>query len=297
MSKRINKEKRTPNVVVFLVEGESDQIALETGLSELIFSAFPDYEVRFLLQQRLVSSSDDEDEIDDINDSEEDESCEEKKYKYGGDITTSSFVTPSNIEIKIANRFIKPSTKAGGGFYPKFIAKIIHIVDLDGTYLPEKCIVPLSTERADWEGLYYNGADGTIESHEREDTIDRNERKQKNIDYLLSLSNQGIKIGTRTVPYEIYFFSSNLDHFINNDANLKSCKKYHANCFLRTYGLFPERFCKFFFDDPASIGHMGYHESWAEIKRESNSVKRFTNIDCLIISLLEEGKSSNNSID
>lgn len=295
MSKRINKEKQTPNVVIFLVEGDSDQIALETGLSELIFSAFPDYEVRFLLQQRLVSSSDVE--MDDSNDTEEEESCGEQEYKYGGDITTSSFVTPSNIETKIANRFIKPATKAGGGFYPKLIAKIIHIVDLDGTYLPEKCIVPLSTERADWKGLYYNGTDGSIESHEREDTIDRNERKQKNIDYLLSLSNQGIKIETRTIPYEIYFFSSNLDHFINHDANLKTCKKYNADLFLRTYGLFPERFRQFFFDDSASIGHMGYYESWAEIKRESNSVKRFTNIDCLIISLLEEAKSIHSNTD
>ena len=50
MPKKNKKEKQSPNIVVFLVEGESDQIALETALSELIFIAHPDYEVRFLLQ-------------------------------------------------------------------------------------------------------------------------------------------------------------------------------------------------------------------------------------------------------
>ena len=118
MPKKNKKEKHPPNIVVFLVEGESDQIALETALSELIFIAHPDYEVRFLLQQRLVNSSGEEQ--DDPED-EEDDLPGDEEYKYGGDITTSSFVTPKNIETKITNRFIKPAVKAGDGFYEYLI--------------------------------------------------------------------------------------------------------------------------------------------------------------------------------
>lgn len=288
MSKRDKKDKQQPNIVAVLVEGESDQIALETSLSELIFTVFPDYQVFFLLQQRLVSSSDDE--LDDSNEADEDESCEDQKYKYGGDITTSSFVNPSNIETKITNRFIKPAVKAGSGFYPKRIAKIIHIVDLDGAYLSDECIVPLSPDRSNRESPYYNSDAYIIETQKIDNIIDRNKRKQKNLDYLLSLSDQGIKIGTRTIPYEIYFFSSNLDHFINHDANIESGKKYYADRFLRTYGLDTEQFCQYFFDDSASIGYMGYYESWAEVKCGTNSVRRYTNIDCLIRRLQEETK-------
>ena len=297
MPKKSKKEKKAPNIVVFLVEGESDQIALETGLSELIFSAFPDYEVRFFLQQHLVNS--DGDELDDSNDAaddfiedDEDDFIEDARYELGGDITSSSVVTPKNIETKITNRFIMPAVKGGGGFYEKKIVRIIQIVDLDGTFLTEDHITSLATDRSDWKGLFYNDAFGVIETDNRENTLDRNDRKQKNLNYLLSLTATGIKIKSSTIPYEIYFFSRDLDHFINHDPNMKSSKRYHADRFNRAYGLFSERFCKYFFEDPGAIGHMGYYESWDEVKRGANSVKRFTNLDYLIRKLLNEAEKN-----
>ncbi len=289
MPKKIKKEKSAPNIIVFLVEGDSDQIALEHGLSELFFSVSLDYEIRFLQQQRIVNSSGDEMD-DSVEEDNGDDLPEDEEYKFGGDITTSSYVTPNNIETKIANRFIKPAVKEGGGFYEKRIAKIIQIVDLDGAYLTDDQVVPLSADRSDWDGIFYNTEDGVIETQDREKAIDRNERKRKNLDYLISLTENGIKIKTHTIPYEIYFFSSNLDHFINKDANMKCGKRAYADRFNRTYGLFTEKFCKYFLDDPDSIGHMGYYESWDEIKQGVNSVKRFTNIDCLIKKLQSEAE-------
>lgn len=282
LPKKSKKEKQAPNFVVFLVEGESDQIALETPLSELIFERHPEYEVRFLLQQRLVNNTGEE--VDDNDD--EDDFLEEDEYAYGGDITTSPFVTPENIVIKIENRFIKPATKAEG-LYPKRIARIIQIVDMDGAFLPEERILPLSLERGTLEKPFYDGENGVVEARDVEAIRERNARKQKNVEHLLSLSATGIKIGTRTIPYEVYFFSSNLDHVINNDANLESGKKYYADRFLRAYGLFTERFIRFFSDNHVAIGYKGYYESWNEIKQGSNSVKRMTNIDYLIKSLQE----------
>lgn len=283
MPKKSKRDKQAPNFVVFLVEGESDQIALETPLSELIFEKYPDYEVRFLLQQRLVNN--DGEEVEDNED--EDDYIEEDEYTYGGDITTSSFVTPENIVIKIENRFIKPATKAEG-LYPKRIAKIIQIVDMDGAFLPESSVIPLAAERASLEKPFYDGENGVIETRNIEAIRERNTRKRKNIEHLLSFSSTGIKIGTRTIPYEIYFFSSNLDHVINNDANLESGKKFYADRFLRTYGLFPERFSRFFSESHVAIGYMGYHESWDEIMQGANSVKQMTNIDYLINRLQED---------
>lgn len=294
MSKKGKKEKQSPNFIVFLVEGESDKIALENPLSELIFEKYPDYEVRFLLQQRIVNKfgdevdddNEDEDDGDPEDDGEEDsESYIEEEYVEGGDITTSSFVTPKNIVIKIENRFIKPATKAEG-IYNRRIAKIIHIVDLDGAYVPDECVVPFSPERADCEKPFYDGERGIIEAKDVDAIRERNARKQANIDFLLTLCDEGIKIGSRVIPYEIYFFSSNMDHFINHDANLGSGKKHYADRFLREYGFDTEKFAAFFFNDPASIGHLGYDESWNAI-RDQNSVMRHTNIDCLIKRLLD----------
>lgn len=280
MSRRNRTEKQTPNIVVFLVEGKCEIKALEVPLSNMIDEKYPEYQVRFLRQICRVNKIGIE--IEDADDDEDDEIIiEEFEYDEGGDITTSSFVKPSNIETKITNRFIMPVTKKEG-IYPKRIAKIIHIVDLDGAYIPDENIVSFSKDHQDREKNFYDGENGLIEVADVESIIDRNKRKRNNLDYLLNLPDQKIKIKTKSIPYEIYFFSSNLDHFINNDANLENGKMYLADQFVRNYGFDIEEFSKYFFDDAGSIGHMGYEESWAFIKEGTNSVKRFTNIDCLI---------------
>lgn len=208
LPKSNKKEKQKPNFIVFLVEGESDKIALESPLSEMIFEKNPDYEVRFLLQQRIVNKYgdevDDESESDEEDaDDEDDESSDsyiEEEYVEGGDITTSSFVTPRNIVTKIENRFIKPATKAEG-IYNRRIAKIIHLVDLDGAYIPNEYVIPFSPERADCEKTYYDGERGLIEAKDVDAIRERNARKQENLDFLLTLCSEGIKIGSRTIPY------------------------------------------------------------------------------------------------
>ena len=246
MPKRNKKEKQAPNIVIFLVEGESDKIALELPLSNLIFDHFPEYEVRFLLQERQVSNTGDEvEDVDSDDDEDDEELLDEVEYAYGGDITT-------------------------------------------GTYIPDENVVPYSDEHQGNEKPYYDGEGGRIETADVSAIIDRNDRKRKNLEHLLTLPEQKIKVRTKSIPYEIYFFSSNLDHFINNDANVETGKKYLADQFIRSYGLDTEEFAKYFFEDECSVGHMGYKESWEFIKENSNSVKRYTNIDCLIRNLTSD---------
>lgn len=287
MPKRSKRAKQEPNIVVFLVEGESDKIALELPLSDLIDQKHPDYEVRFLLQERKVNQTgiEVEDAAADDKDEEGEDFTEEELYDYGGDITTSSFVTPDNIEVKITNRFIMPAVRKEG-IYPKRIAKVIHIVDLDGAFVPDACVVPFAPAHQDRERPYYDGEQGVIEAADTAAIIGRNRRKRSNLEYLLGLSE--IKVKTKKIPYEVYFFSSNMDHFINHDANVEGGKKKLADSFMRSYGLDTDAFVSFFQQDPGSLGHMGYAESWAFIRKESNSVKRFTNIDCLIHKLMIE---------
>lgn len=285
MPKRSKRDKQEPNIVVFLVEGESDKIALELPLSDLIDQKHPDYEVRFLLQERKVNQTGIEVEDEAADDEEGEDFTEEELYDYGGDITTSSFVTPDNIEVKITNRFIMPAVRKEG-IYPKRIAKVIHIVDLDGAFVPDTCVVPFAPAHQDRERPYYDGEQGVIEAIDTAAIIGRNGRKRSNLEYLLGLSE--IKVKTKKIPYEVYFFSSNMDHFINHDANVEGGKKKLADSFMRSYGLDTDAFVSFFQHDPGSLGHMGYAESWAFIRKESNSVRRFTNIDCLIHKLMIE---------
>lgn len=286
MAKRNKKEKQQPNTIVFLVEGDSDRIALEIPLEFLITEKYPDYNVKFLLQQKYVSPTGEE---FDCNDDDDNDYITEDEYISGGDITSNPFTTPENIEQRITYRFIKPAEKAEG-LYPKHIAKIIQITDMDGVYVPDGYVKPFDVERKGHDGPYYNADSCVIETDDIDGIIARNERKRRNLDYLLSLTSTGIKVKSKTIPYEIYFFSSNLDHFINNDANMVGGKRYQADRFMRTYGLDNEKFCNYFFQDGASVGKLGYYESWDMIREETNSISRFTNIDCLIRKLMNDNR-------
>lgn len=278
------REKKQPNVILFLVEGDSDVIALETPLGLLIEEKYPDYHVRFLQQHKLVNQNGDE--VDDDYIEDEDDYIAEVEYEIGGDVTTTPCNKPEKIVQKITSRFIQPAIN-NEGIYPKRIARIIQITDLDGSYISDDRVRNYQPEREGYKGPYYNADQGVIETDYVDGIIARNRIKSRNIDYLYSLTNEGIKIKQKTIPYEIYFFSSNLDHFINNDANKKEGKKDAANRFVRTYGTDVEDFCNYFFQDEGSVGRLGYSESWDMIRQGSNSLCRYTNIDCLIRKLME----------
>lgn len=199
LARRNKREKLEPNTIVFLVEGDSDKIALELPLSDLIDQKHPEYHVRFLLQERRISQTGDE--VDDSDDDSEELIEDDCEVEPGGDITTSSFVTPENIEVKITNRFIMPAVRKEG-IYPKRIARIIHIVDLDGAYLPDTSIIPFSFERQANERPFYDGERGVIETSNVPGIIGRNDRKRKNLEYLLRTP---LKLSVKTGEFEHRF--------------------------------------------------------------------------------------------
>ena len=61
---------------------------------------------------------------------------------------------------------------------------ILHGGDTVKLILPKESvhidhIIPLASERSDWEGLFYNDEHGVIETQSLDETNDRNEQKQK----------------------------------------------------------------------------------------------------------------------
>ena len=92
-------------------------------------------------------------------------------------------------------------------------------------------------------------------------------------------------IKQKSIPYEAYYFSSNMDHYIHHEANPKFNKAQMAEEF--GFHISEKDFISYFCDDPDALGHLGYQESWDEIRKENQSVCRHTNLDYLIRSLLE----------
>ena len=81
--------------------------------------------------------------------------------------------------------------------------RIIHIVDLDGAFIPNECIV-----EGDCDGFVY-GRD-SITARDTARVVDRNERKSA---ALLELAGtRELKHRKHAVPYRVYFMSRNLEH-------------------------------------------------------------------------------------
>ena len=239
-------------VILVLVEGNTDRRTLEGTITALIESYDDEIEVFFPV-------------------------IREKDKDVGGDITTTYKVWPRNIEKEIYDRFLHDFFDEMK-LFPKDITEIIQVIDLDGAYIDDAAIV-----EGDCRIKY---TDQGIVTDGRERIIKRNEQKRENVDYLCSL--EKISVRQKKVPYSVYYFSSNLDHFLHNDANLEPRMKVElSDLFQRKYESDPEGFIKLFQEDPNAAGEMSYQESWDYIREGNNSVKRHTNIDVLFRNLLE----------
>ena len=180
-------------VVVILVEGPSELRALSNVLSALYDSIDPDYEVFF---PNMIEDGD----------------------EHWGDLTSKYGIVPEKIEMCIEKLYFHDFLQINK-LYPKDITEIIHILDMDGAYIDDSCIQhkdnPLGLDKT-----YY--AEDKILTDNVPGIVERNARKRANIDYLCSLNK--IKIGSKSIPYSAYFFSSNLDHFLYDEANVISGK-------------------------------------------------------------------------
>lgn len=274
MKKSVNNITGTKkNTVLFLVEGDSDQHALENSIQELFDTLDPKYRIVFAQQKHRAEPDEGADDESTIIESEDDnlgygfddytEGTEDENDEYGGDITTSYGVWPRNIEHEISQRFFVPIINKEN-LYAKQLLQVIQLVDLDGAYLSEERLVPFAPERKDRSKFYYN-TDRLLIEGDPGKISKRNYHKRKNIDYLVS--RETIHIQGKEVPYAIYYFTSNLDHVIHQNANLEGSKVSAADAFAAQFYDNLPGFINFFdkFDSGEFCG-LGYEESWALVR-------------------------------
>ena len=266
-------DKQHGKNVIILIEGKSERIAFELALPDLFDRIASDYQIHFATIFE-----------DDI------EKC--------GDITSKKGITPQTIEGCICKLFIRKVLEETK-IYVRDISEVIHIIDLDGAYIPEdhilKGINPTGENKPfyDSEKIITDNVDAII---------DRNKQKRNNIDKLLSLPDGKITVWQnpdnpaskqRKIPYSLYYFSSNLDHFIHNEANITSIysKVHLAETFRNGFVDNTDGFTDYFINDPDSAVDKSYLQSWANIQEAGlNSLSRHTNIDILLKRLIEEAK-------
>lgn len=220
-------------VVMVIVEGISDEIALEGSLRNI----YRDREVRF----KVVRS----------------------------DITSDKESNARNIKIKVADLIKAEMSRSS--LDREDILKVIHIVDMDGAYISKDAII----ESEACHGFNYS--ETQITASNREKVIERNEKKSENLNVLSCI----YKIN-RSLEYVLYYFSCNQEHVLHNlIATPDYRKNILAEKFNEKYEEDFEAFKEFISKEKFAVNG-NYSETWEFIKRENNSLKRFSNFHLLL---------------
>lgn len=181
-----------------------------------------------------------------------------------GDITTKAGVSSSNIVSRVGNCVRQYAVQ--NHYKVTDFKEIIHIVDMDGAYIPDSAIVE------DLEAV--NPVYSTTEIHvgNPKSIINRNMRKRENINRLKS-TGQIWKL-----PYKIYYMACNLDHVLYGKLNSNDEEKEKdAYQFAKKYRNDIPGFLKYIKESDFAVGP-DYKESWEYIKQGVRSLERHTNL-------------------
>ncbi len=196
-----------------------------------------------------------------------------------GDITSEPGINPHLIRNRIGNMV---KAYADSNHLTKIhFQEIIHIIDMDGAYIPDECVVEDSS------------ASDPVYSLESIKTVsvngirERNARKRICLDRLSSLQESW------NVPYQAYYMSCNLDHVLHNKLNSTDDEKeLDALKFARRYREDLDGFVKFISESDFSVTS-SYVESWRYIKEGIHSLERHTNLGICLKAALKRNDNTN----
>lgn len=144
--------------------------------------------------------------------------------------------------------------------------EIIHVFDMDGTYIPDGHVV----EDASAIKPIYSLTE--IRTSNKRGIEYRNERKRDNTNRLCSRKE------IWGVPYRAFYMSCNLDHVLYNKLNSSDEDKERDSFrFVKSYKEKIPEFLDFISKSGFSVVN-GYKESWDFIKQDLHSLERYTNL-------------------
>jgi predicted outer membrane protein len=94
--------------------------------------------------------------------------------------------------------------------------EVVHIIDTDGAFIDDSMI-----KHGDVDKIMYN--DTGIETNSVDKTISRNKQKRDVVRRMIDIT----KVLSK-VPYSVFYFSSNMDHVLHNNANMTNDEKGNA---------------------------------------------------------------------
>ena len=188
-----------------------------------------------------------------------------------GDMTAENGVNASNILTKITN-YIKDFITCD--VYKKSdILNVIHLVDMDGAYIKDDLILQKNNDNSKSNDSIEYSAEN-IYAKNIENIKSRNKQKSQILSKLVATDTVYANLS-----YGIYFFSSNLEHVMHNrQCVLSHEKSKYAHVFEDKFAKSPFAFVEFM-NNPEFALTGEYKDTWDFIKKEANSLKRYSNFN------------------
>ncbi|MCR8855297.1 hypothetical protein [Lysinibacillus fusiformis] len=233
----------TKKVLLIIVEGQTEQIILEDYLD----AYFADTTIRFDVQREdVLTKWDAHKRIPNIK----------------------------NSVIRVIQSYLDKYK-----FLAKDLTAVVHITDADGCFIAPECVrVDENIEQK----LFYTEDAILVKSDKRKEQIEqRNEMKARNARILIA--NDYFSINRLKVPYQLFYFSTNLEHVLWDERNEIPTEKIHkADEFIENLSGTIEEYLKAYLpvDD-----ELPYREkmkkSWSFLMEGGHSLQRGTNVPLL----------------
>lgn len=192
-----------------------------------------------------------------------------------GDITTDLNIDPNDIVSALGD--IVKGYAASMHFSQDHFQEVIHLVDMDGAYIPDASI----TNKPDADKPIYSLTG--IQTARPKQLILRNQHKRNKLNRISTLKKVWVSI-----PYQAYYMSCNLDHVLYGKLNsTDEDKENDAYAFAKRYKDDIDGFLTFISDSDFSRSE-GYKASWEFIKEDHHSLERYTNLGLCFSSIREE---------
>lgn len=156
-----------------------------------------------------------------------------------------------------------------------YIDEIIQIIDTDGMFIPEnKILLDSNIEKIAYslDNIYTNDVESIIKL---------NKNKCNNLKNILSKNI--ITIKRIKIPYKVFFMSRNLEHVLHNRIdNVSNEDKENLSYIFANKFINNNDFVSFMKNSEFSL-IAGYKESWDFIKKDENSLKRYSNLGLIFL--------------
>lgn len=181
------------------------------------------------------------------------------------DITADEDMTVRYIEERIEKEIEKYLDK--NPFIEKSdILKVVQIIDTDGAFIPRSQVRQSSVGRTEYFETH-------IEAKNQNRLIRRNISKRAIVHHLMQSEN------VAGFPYEIYYFSRNMEHVLHNIPQDLTDEEKEDLAFeiANQYSEKPEDFLRLLYEKPFHVPGT-YEETWNFIMENGNSLKWYCNM-------------------